>query len=155
MTPQSLSRQSLPLAINRDGSGLSGVYADMHTAPSPSSGCRQSHSRAGPSTSVVATEVSHCVFACLPSGFRLRVFPFLDTSQNQRERAVYLRTRALVWQTKLLSASNEYETKRLLSIFSRDANLLSFDGSFPRVKQRAKLSRLEVETASKSFHLSM
>ena len=38
MTPQSLSRQSLPLAINRDGSGLSGVYAYMHTAPSPSDG---------------------------------------------------------------------------------------------------------------------
>jgi hypothetical protein len=82
MTPQSLSRQSLPLAIKRDGSGLSGVYADMHTAPSPSSGCRQSHSRAGPSTSVVATEVSHCVFACLPSRFRCQVFPFLDTFQT-------------------------------------------------------------------------
>lgn len=82
MTPQSLSRQSLPLAIKRDGSGLSGVYAYMHTAPSPSSGCRQSHSRAGPSTSVVATEVSHCVFACLPSRFRYQVFPFLDTFQT-------------------------------------------------------------------------
>ena len=82
MTPQSLSRQSLPLAIKRDGSGLSGVYAYMHTAPSPSSGCRQSHSRAGPSTSVVATEVSHCVFACLPSRFRCQVFPFLDTFQT-------------------------------------------------------------------------
>ena len=99
MTPQSLSRQSLPLAIENYGSGLSGVYAYMHTAPSPSSGCRQSHSRAGPSTSVVATEVSHCVFACLPSRFRYQVFPFLDTSQNQRERAVELRTLALVRQT--------------------------------------------------------
>ena len=115
MTPQSLSRQSLPLAINRDGSGLSGVYAYMHTAPSPSSGCRQSHSRAGPSTSVVATEVSHCVFACLPSGFRLRVFPFLDTSQNQRERAVELRTLALVRQTKLLSTFINYKMKKTLS----------------------------------------
>lgn len=102
MTPQSLSRQSLPLAITKNGSGLSGVYAYMHTAPSPSSGCRQSHSRAGPSTSVVATEVSHYVFACLPSGFRLRVFPFLDTSQNQRERAVELRTLALVSKNRLI-----------------------------------------------------
>lgn len=87
----------------------------MHTAPSPSSGCRQSHSRAGPSTSVVATEVSHCVFACLPSGFRLRVFPFLDTSQNQRERAVEIRTLASVRQMILLSAFNQYETKKSLS----------------------------------------
>ena len=125
MTPQSLSRQSLPLAINRDGSGLSGVYADMHTAPSPSSGCRQSHSRAGPSTSVVATEVSHCVFACLPSRFRYQVFPFLDTSQNQRERAVYFRTLALVRQTKLRSASNQYETQKPLSSFRKFADLCS------------------------------
>lgn len=115
MTPLSLSRQSLPLAIENYGSGLSGVYADMHTAPSPSSGCRQSHSRAGPSTSVVATEVSHCVFACLPSRFRYQVFPFLDTSQNQRERAVELRTLALVRQTKLQSAYNNYKMKKALS----------------------------------------
>ena len=115
MTPQSLSRQSLPLAIKKNGSGLSGVYAYMHTAPSPSSGCRQSHSRAGPSTSVVATEVSHCVFACLPSRFRYQVFPFLDTSQNQRERAVELRTLASVRQTRLLSALISYKQKNTLS----------------------------------------
>lgn len=110
------SQQAKPAPSHQqDGSGLSGVYAYMHTAPSPSSGCRQSHSRAGPSTSVVATEVSHCVFACLPSGFRLRVFPFLDTSQNQRERAVELRTLALVRQTKLLSTFINYKMKKTLS----------------------------------------
>lgn len=79
--------------------------------------CRQSHSRVRPPTSVVATEVSHCVFACLPSRFRSQVFPFLDTSQNQRERAVYFRTLALVRQTKLLSVSIAYKTKYFMSNF--------------------------------------
>ena len=32
MTPQSLSRQSLPLAITKNGSGLSGVYVYAYRA---------------------------------------------------------------------------------------------------------------------------
>lgn len=89
--------------------------AYMHTAPSLFSRCRQSHSRAELSTSVVATLVSHCVFACLPSGFRHQVFPFLDTSRNQRERAVELRTLALARQAKFLLANPRYEIKKGLS----------------------------------------